>query len=96
MITVESLSHHVGEDDGYMTLVIEGGGVKITVADVYLTPEDREKLTRALDAHDAAISALKGKACTESCTNCNESCSATWVPDHIVDANINAFFELEF
>ena len=97
MITVENLSFFQGDAAASMTLVIEHGGVKITVADVYLTPEDRERVTRALDAHQAAVEVLQGiPRCTEPCTKCSESCNATWVPDHTVDANINAFSNLEF
>ena len=94
VITVENLSFSRNDDAGYMDLVIEGGGVEITVAGVPLMPEDRERLVRALEAHNAALRALKGQSCTESCTECSESRNATWVPDHITD--VNAFPDLRF
>ena len=47
------------DDAGSMDLVVEGGGIRIAVDGVRLMPEDRERLERALGAHQAAICALE-------------------------------------
>ena len=71
-------------------ITIEGDGAAIKVEGVWIAEQDVKRIERAIAAHQAAVRALKGQSCTE----CSESCNATWVPDHITD--VNAFPDLEF